>query len=60
MTDLRVDGAAALEWAAGYLERVETLPVMAPVRPGEIASRLPASAPEDPEPFSAVDRKSVV
>jgi aromatic-L-amino-acid decarboxylase len=49
--DLRADGAAALEWAAAYLERVGELPVLAGVRPGEIAARLPASAPEDGEPF---------
>ena len=56
MTDLRADGHAAIEWAADYLERVGELPVLAPVAPGEIRARLPASAPEDPEPFSAVLR----
>jgi aromatic-L-amino-acid decarboxylase len=55
-TDLRVDGAAALEWAASYLERVGELPVLAQVAPGDIRARLPASAPEDGEPFSAVLR----
>ncbi len=54
MTDLRADGQAALEWAAAYLERVGELPVLAQVEPGEIRARLPAQAPEDPEPFSAV------
>ncbi len=56
MTDLRADGAAALEWAASYLERVGELPVLAQVQPGEIRARLPASAPDDPEPFSAILR----
>jgi aromatic-L-amino-acid decarboxylase len=56
LTDLRRDGAAALEWAASYLERVGELPVLAQVAPGEIRARLPASAPEEPEPFSAVLR----
>ena len=56
MTDLRADGAAALEWAARYLERVDGLPVLAQVEPGEIRSRLPASPPDEPEPFSAVLR----
>jgi aromatic-L-amino-acid decarboxylase len=55
-TDLREDGAAALEWAARYLERVGDLPVLAQVAPGEIKNRLPASAPEQPEPFQAVLR----
>jgi aromatic-L-amino-acid/L-tryptophan decarboxylase len=53
-TDLRADGAAALEWAARYLERVGELPVLAQVAPGEIRAKLPPTAPEDPEPFSAV------
>jgi aromatic-L-amino-acid decarboxylase len=56
MTDLRADGHAAIEWAAGYLERVGELPVLAPVAPGEIRARLPARAPEGPEPFGDVLR----
>jgi aromatic-L-amino-acid decarboxylase len=54
LSDLRRDGAAALDWAARYLERVGDLPVLAQVAPGEIADRLPASAPDRGEPFSAV------
>ncbi|HTU30962.1 MAG TPA: pyridoxal-dependent decarboxylase [Solirubrobacteraceae bacterium] len=54
--DLRADGHAAIDWAAGYLERVGELPVLAQVAPGEIRARLPAHPPEDPEPFSAVLR----
>ncbi|MBV9797916.1 MAG: hypothetical protein JO039_07725 [Solirubrobacterales bacterium] len=53
-TDLRTDGAAALEWAARYLERVGELPVLAQVAPGEIRRRLPTTAPEEPEPFSNI------
>ena len=56
MTDLRSDGAAVLDWAARYLERVGELPVLAQVRPGEIRDRLPLSPPEDPEPFAEVLR----
>ena len=50
------DGRAALEWVAGYLEKVEELPVLAQVEPGEIRSSLPASPPDEGEPFSAVLR----
>src|ERR1700742_3206010 len=56
MADLRTDGRAALDWAADYLERVGDLPVLAQVAPGDIRSRLPMEAPDDPEPFSAVLR----
>jgi aromatic-L-amino-acid decarboxylase len=54
--DFREDGAAALEWAARYLERVEELPVLAQVQPGDVSARLPESAPEQPEPFANVLR----
>ncbi len=56
MTDLRSDGAAALEWAASYLERVSELPVLAQVKPGEIRAALPDHAPDEPEPFADVLR----
>src|SRR3989441_10148058 len=52
----REDGAAALEWAARYLERVGELPVLAQVEPGEIRARLPASPPEQGEAFADVLR----
>ena len=52
----REDGAAALEWAARYLERVGELPVLAQVQPGEIRASLPASPPDRPEPFANVLR----
>ena len=54
--NLRDDGAAALEWAAQYLERVPELPVLAQVQPGEIRAALPESPPEAPEPFANVLR----
>ena len=56
MTDLRQDGAAALEWAARYLERVGELPVLAQVKPGELSAQLPEAAPEEPESFADVLR----
>ncbi len=52
----REDGAAALDWAARYLERVGDLPVLAQVEPGEIRARLPAAPPERGEPFADVLR----
>ncbi len=56
MGDFREDGRAAIDWAADYLERLGDLPVLAQVAPGEIRSRLPARAPDDPEPFADVLR----
>jgi aromatic-L-amino-acid/L-tryptophan decarboxylase len=54
VVDLRQDGAAALEWAASYLERVGELPVLAQVEPGWLLERLPESPPDTGEPFSAL------
>jgi hypothetical protein len=56
MSDFRGDGEAALDWVAGYLERVGELPVASPVSPGEVRARLPPSPPERGEPFEAVLR----
>jgi aromatic-L-amino-acid decarboxylase len=52
----REDGAAAVEWAARYLERVDELPVLAQVAPGTLSAQLPESPPEAGEPFSNVLR----
>ena len=54
--NFRDDGAAALAWIERYLETLRERPVLAQVEPGGIRSRLPASAPEEPEPFGAVLR----
>lgn len=56
MTEIRADGALALDWVASYLERVRELPVLSQIEPGEIRAALPASPPDDPEPFEAVLR----
>ena len=56
MTDLRQDGANALDWVARYLERVGELPVLARVKPGDVRGRLPSEPPEEPEPFANVLR----
>ena len=52
--EFRSYGRAVVDWIADYWGSVESLPVRAAVKPGEIAGSLPASAPEQGEPFSAV------
>ncbi len=54
--DFRTDGAAALEWAAGYLERVGELPVLPRLAPGDLRRALPSSPPDEGEPFANVLR----
>ena len=50
------DGAAAVEWVSSYLERLREYPVLARVEPGQLRDALPASPPDEPEPFAAVLR----
>jgi aromatic-L-amino-acid decarboxylase len=54
--NFRDDGAAALDWAARYLENVHEYPVLARVQPGDVRRALPSAPPERPEPFADVLR----
>jgi len=47
-------GYAAVDWIADYQRRVETLPVLSHVQPGEIRAQLPAAPPEHGESFDAI------
>jgi aromatic-L-amino-acid/L-tryptophan decarboxylase len=49
-------GTETVEWIARYLERVEELPVLSSVEPGQVRSALPPHPPERGEPFDAVLR----
>jgi aromatic-L-amino-acid decarboxylase len=52
--NFRDEGLMALEWVARYLERLESVAVSPDVVPGGTLARLPAHAPEEPEPFAAI------
>jgi aromatic-L-amino-acid decarboxylase len=52
----REDLELAADWVDDYLRRVGELPVAAPIEPGAIRARLPASAPEQGEAFEAMLR----
>jgi aromatic-L-amino-acid decarboxylase len=47
-------GHAAIDWVADYYERVESLPVLSRVKPGDIRAMLPARPPERGEAFETV------
>ena len=49
--EFRHHGRAVVDWIADYLQRVESLPVLSQVAPGEIRASLPAEAPMQGEPF---------
>lgn len=51
---LRRDGQAALDWVSRYLERAPELPVLSPVKPGDILRALPQHAPQQPEAFDTI------
>jgi aromatic-L-amino-acid/L-tryptophan decarboxylase len=54
--EFRRRGRQVVDWLADYMERVESLPVLSKVAPGEIRARLPQAAPEAGEPFDAMLR----
>lgn len=53
-------GHELIDWIAGYRERLEGLPVMSQVKPGEVAARFPPSPPREggraAEALAALDR----
>ncbi len=54
--EFRRYGHEIVEWVASYMERVGDYDIVPDVQPGDIRARLPATAPEQPEPFEAVVR----
>jgi len=54
--EFRRYGHDIVEWVANYMETVSERPVVSTVAPGDIRAKLPAAAPEEPEPFDAVMR----
>src|SRR5438552_7257155 len=53
-SDFRRHAHVLVDWIADYLEHAERYPVLSRVTPGEITAALPASAPEDGEPFETI------
>ncbi|KPJ78685.1 MAG: amino acid decarboxylase [Deltaproteobacteria bacterium SG8_13] len=47
-------GHELIDWLADYMDEVETFPVVSPVKPGEIKSRIPASPPASAEPMERI------
>jgi aromatic-L-amino-acid decarboxylase len=52
--EFREYGHRVVDWVADYWEKIEEYPVLAQVRPGDVAGRVPARAPERGEPFDAL------
>lgn len=52
--EFRTFGYAVIDWIADYQRRVESLPVMAQVQPGDIRAMLPPHPPAHGEDFDAI------
>ena len=52
--EFRRHAHAAVDWVADYLDRVESLPVVSSVEPGDVRRLLPPHPPQHGEPFEAV------
>src|SRR3954447_1003902 len=52
--EFRRHGRAVVDWIADYYERVESLPVLSRVQPGQVRASLPAKPPQHGEPFEAL------
>ena len=50
----RAVGHELIEWVASYMERVEDLPVVPAVQPGDVRAMLPVAAPEQGEGWDAI------
>ena len=48
--EFRRHGRAVVDWIAGYMERVEELPVLSRLAPGEVRGKLPPHPPAAGEP----------
>ena len=47
-------GRAVVDWIADYQERVESLPVLAQVQPGQVMEGMLPFPPSQGEPFDAI------
>jgi aromatic-L-amino-acid decarboxylase len=52
--DFRRHGRAVVDWIADYRARVESLPVLSRVEPGQVRASLPAKPPAEGEPFEDI------
>src|SRR6201998_1346047 len=52
--EFRRHGHAVVDWIADYHARIESLPVLSQVKPGQIRASLPADPPARGEPFEAL------
>lgn len=52
--DFRRLGHEFIDWIADYFERVEDLPVLAAIEPGDLKAKLPTTPPQNGEPMDHI------
>ncbi|MEQ8752259.1 MAG: pyridoxal-dependent decarboxylase [Coleofasciculus sp. G1-WW12-02] len=52
--EFRRRGYQTIDWIANYMQKVEDLPVLSQVKPGEIRANLPDAAPQTGESYDAI------
>jgi aromatic-L-amino-acid decarboxylase len=52
--EFRRQGHRVIDWIADYWERLDGLPVLSQVSPGDVARQLPGAAPDRPEDFGTL------
>jgi aromatic-L-amino-acid decarboxylase len=52
--EFRRVGHELVDWIADYFDRIEDLPVLAAIEPGDLKSQLPASPPQHGEPMEKI------
>ena len=52
--EFRRFGHELIDWISDYFERIEDLPVLSQIEPGDLKAQLPASPPEKGEPMETI------
>src|SRR6185369_17173117 len=52
--EFRRFGHEIVDWIANYFERIEELPVLAQIEPGDLKAQLPSAPPAQGEPMEAI------
>src|SRR5712672_4269245 len=52
--DFRRFGHELIDWIADYFERIEELPVLAQIEPGDLKAQLPSAPPDQGEPMETI------
>ena len=60
--DFRKFGHELIDWAADYIQNIESYPVLPKINPGEIINQLPISPPQSPEDMKEIlsDFKKII